>query len=856
MKSKRFFRLMFATTLLGFMAGTLYAEQPWINPEEMKTTVRGIIVDPEGKPVANAEICSDFQDVRTQSDETGRFEMKLQNVSFRQLRVWTSDRSLVALSEYLTVEPKDPETGEIRIPLVSSRKITGKVLDEKGNSLTKAKVWCATINETVTDISETNTQGEFTLFHPSNQPLILVAARDAKAGLDLVRVGEEGGPFTITLTGGVSVRFRIVDENNEPVPQARVATWFFRGKDEKNANPAAMDFMRSTANEQGFVVHEGLPNWTIQPVGFYISDTKTGSKLLSQSMKIDLSTPVAEYDITLIEGVFVRGTVSLPDGSPAAGWHVNLFGENSPQYFTTTDQRGRYSILVQKNLDVDLSVKNPNYYLETQKKPEAAAPIRFDLKSGKDGLSGVDVQLQKPVRVFGKITGNPPLEHTGRIQYFGILQPNPKIAEVKQSKEGTRLQGTVVTENDTYETWLAPGKYVLNFRDRYYGQEPYASVPIEITDQTELEIDFDNTKFVTPLRKVTLRVSQIKDGEELKPAASAQVVFAPVNEEDATSNNRVFWEEFKTDENGELQAELPPCPVRVFVLSSDRRFGAFVPLAEGENETKIELKPTVSARGRLVQENDADQALGNCSVKLAVKEAPGVAWVDTLTDGQGSFAFDGLIPEVEYRFLLPQMPRDWPEIRYSYSWRHIREEIAESGKTMELGTIAGSTSFDVAEMEWAFSQVYHVTEFKTPGALFNEFLSRAKNDKRKILVLFSTYNHESPLFQFLSMDLAYRLFSDPDIKPFTDRYYFLGVATDERNWRGESPYALAKTFVKRHGITEDALEQITLCVFDAEGTLLHTDHLLEVMEPRANTIPMEFRVNKERLLELLDRWSR
>lgn len=856
MKRKNFFGDI-AIPIVFFVSclSTLNAEEPWFNVEDLKTEVCGVILDLRNNPVPGADVRCDFFGTYTQSDEQGRFSLKLQNPEYRRLRVVSSDRTLVALSGFLGPSGKDADTGEYRITLTPPRKLTGKVVDENGTPIPGAAVWSTTVQGT-TDISTTDNNGEFELLHCANSLLQSVAARDAKAGLDLLQINEKqpdknnNGPFTIPLTGGVSARFKVVDENNTPVPQAKVSAWYFQGKDNKSINPAGFEFLGIRTNEQGIAVLEGLPNWTTMPAGFIAFDAKNNPKLLSQRIELDLQNVPPETLFTLSEGVFVRGTVSLPDGSPAPLWNIQLSSLSGGHAKSSkTDFLGRYSILVEKDQDLTLSVQRPDIYSKTE--PAGAASLRHGLETGQEGLSGVDVQLQKPVRVFGKILGNPPPNGKGRISHFNIF-------ELKSGKiDPNYFNGnfTSVDENDHYQTWLAPGKYVLRFRGLTFGHSENVEEKIEITDQKELEINFDNTKYIPRMRPVRLRVALPDLEKDAKAMANAEVVFFQEESENPIEDREFFSQQHRTDENGELQVDLPQYPLRVFVLTSDRRFGACEPVPGEGKEMEIVLQPTVSARGRLMKENEVDQPMKNAAIDISPRGFYYSSYIQKITDEQGNFEFDGLVPGAKYSIRLPIIPRDWPDPKYADSWYSIHEEKAEPGKDMDVGKIFKSTDLGIEEMHWAFVQVYRSTNFKTFEPLFQEYLSRAKNDGRRILVLFSEINHESINGRFVNNYLAWRLFGDADVKPYMARYYFMGIPTDKTPWFGESRIGEAKAFAARHGIPSDAVEQITLCEFDADGKLLNTSNLLDVMEPTADTEQMQFRVNKERLIELLHTWN-
>lgn len=94
------------------------------------TTVSGIVVDPEGHPVAGAEVKS-WPNQETPSDENGRFE--LSNLPPGRLQIWAEAPSF-APSGLILISVKPGESAsEVRVVLRRGGAIECQVLDAEGN---------------------------------------------------------------------------------------------------------------------------------------------------------------------------------------------------------------------------------------------------------------------------------------------------------------------------------------------------------------------------------------------------------------------------------------------------------------------------------------------------------------------------------------------------------------------------------------------------------------------------------------------------------------------------------------------------------------------------------------------------
>ncbi len=857
--------------LLLYLLGAAHAEEPWIDPvQNTPPEIRGTVVDPDGTPVPGAIVRCDFYNIQCETDAEGRFALPIASPQYHRLRVYRPDKSQLALSTFLFQKQAEKETGEFRIPLFPARKLTGKVLDANGNPIPGGTVWCSsTINQEITDIGETDPEGNFVLHHPANHPLGLVAAQKSGHGIDFFSVNEpyppkeglrpeekvargevENGPFTVTLSGAKTVRFKAVDGSGNPLEGIEFSVWVFQKKDDF-LNPVGLDFIRQKTDASGIAVFDWLPNWTLQPVEFAGRLQEPPNRWLPRTLRVELQAPPEELTVVFEPGVFVRGTVRLPDGQPAENWMVTLSPGRGLRFLT--DRRGRYQFYLERNQGFQISVRQWDKETSSPTKtPVGVAPTRFNMNSGESGLERIDIQLQRPTRLFGRVIGNPPQgepEHRSRIR---IGEGNPEFLDSGDDNRAFWNDSShtiLLGEDGTFESWLPSGTFKLYPGDRYPRSNDDVKT-LEITDQPEIRVDFE-LKQISKFRDIVVRLER-PDGSTNKLGKSTVVLF----EQGKESDDEPYMVSENAGEDGTVKFKTPDRAMKILAVTPDNRFGRYAMVAPDQTNLMLNLLPTGSVAGTITNDHKVGEPLVGRKVEARPKGVWGLPARTATTDAKGRFEVSGLVPGVGYELHLPLTPRDWPDtVR---AWRPLQSVKPESSKTVDIGTVSCSPQLDGgSEFSWAFWGLYvsHLggKNFET---LFQELLERGKNENRRLLVLFTENEHDSLYRGFSHVGLAETFYNDPVVAPLFDRFLFMGVPTDKQSHSGEAYYGKAKAFAKRLGVGEDAVDQPTLCVFDTDGKLLHTDTLSEIMEygPIRDGKP-RITVNKPRLIEFLHHWT-
>ena len=212
---------------------------------EAAWTVGGIIVDPDGKPVGGVEVAPSIEfkkrpgdtrqfgsGARATTDATGRWRFDSVPVSMAKVHVEISHPGFMPIRRYLErrefgIEPgRQPSS---KIVLDRGLTVTGKVTDEAGKPIAGALVRTKYFN----DLREARTgpDGVYTLVGCEPKPVHLVVSAIGRA-TDMKELNIEPGmgPVDFRMKPGGTVRIRVLDEQGNPVPKARIFFQQWRGR--------------------------------------------------------------------------------------------------------------------------------------------------------------------------------------------------------------------------------------------------------------------------------------------------------------------------------------------------------------------------------------------------------------------------------------------------------------------------------------------------------------------------------------------------------------------------------------------------------------------------------------------------
>lgn len=237
---------------------------------EAAWSVGGIVADPDGKPVAGAEVRPGIEfkkrpgetqqlgsGARVTTDAAGKWRFDSVPVSMPDVHVSIRHPSLMPLRRRLArrefgIEPgREPSA---RIVLDRGLTVTGKVTDESGKPIAGAMVRTKFGN----DVREARTgpDGVYRLIGCEPRPARIVASAPGRA-MDLKELNIEPGmgPVDFRMKPGGTVRVRVIDEHGNPVPRTRIFFQHWRG----HIRYFEFDHVNQWADDRGIWVWHEAP---------------------------------------------------------------------------------------------------------------------------------------------------------------------------------------------------------------------------------------------------------------------------------------------------------------------------------------------------------------------------------------------------------------------------------------------------------------------------------------------------------------------------------------------------------------------------------------------------------------------
>ncbi len=401
--------------------------------------IRGVVRDPSGAPVANAEVtlklnmAEMMRNVRIEeeegglslpsalSDSQGRFSLSGLEAG---PRVIVARRHDFAESEPYTAEV-EPESDLTEVVLVLRRggRILGKVFNSKGEPATGSTIQVQSGADPLNqNFAKSDSRGEFVVAHlPAGDWNVVHMPRQSGQ-----MRGQDAEADVMSMLGDLQMSsVRVVDGEDVEVvlgaPPKDPVTLF--GEVRHGGAPVAGAFIVLMADGSGgmeamkFVRSDGAGQYRTelrQPGRYMLTIQKLGEAAEQQTVSRSVDVPQTRehrFDIDL-PGGGVRGRVLQPDGQPAAKARVTLFIDGPVKNSTmfgehyseiTTDTDGRYALDWLKPGEYTVAVGGAPF---GGMFGEGTSTSGRQLRSGvvvreNEIVEGIDFKLRKP----GKVTG-------------------------------------------------------------------------------------------------------------------------------------------------------------------------------------------------------------------------------------------------------------------------------------------------------------------------------------------------------------------------------------------------------------------------------------------------------------------
>ena len=629
--------------------------------EASRIVLSGRVVDEQSEGVEGIQVRGLAYTDSTESttDAEGRFILHVLETMLPSLAIVAEDGEHERLGVYKANREAPPNADTpIEIILEVCRDLPVEVADAEGKPAAGAVVG-AIINYAPLVSVVTDSTGKGVLKVPPAATIQTVYAMKRGVGFDyrIVQTPRdeahrsewlESPPIQFQLAPAQSIQIELVDaETESPLVGKEVSLWLLN----KPGEPDSFNFsflpteFRINTDETGIADFKGVPTWHIHPLTFWPNDDQYERERITFDPQKQLS---GKLRVKLNQLVPMSGQVRFADGQPAAEISVSVVGVghamDSFRQVAKTDKQGHFELQVAPNL---------LYMLAVQDEQWAASAIDGLIVRPQVPIEGLEISLQKAIRVFGRVTVGQEdrpvvgqrmsLYQAGRAlqEMEGVELPNPE--NTRYWVQPSVFRNAETDEEGRYEFLVGPGKYTLSGPTQVKHQE------FEIADETEFEFNF-----ASPRPEKGPFAGQVVTGDPQQPVAGAII----------EGKYRTFTGRdlrLRCDEQGRFAGERQLHRTVILAKSPDGKLAGIVEIGPDEDEVTITIGPLASATARLL-DDPTDDPLPDTKVQWGHRvhkgddDAPwetawgGIATTDTL----GKFEIKGLVVGEEYHLNVPR----------------------------------------------------------------------------------------------------------------------------------------------------------------------------------------------------------
>ena len=383
--------------------------------------IGGTVVDPDGHPVARAEVSFGNQTdagsqtypqsddfawpfyVKTITDGQGRWQIN--RVGKEAIRTITGgarhpDFVLVHGPSGDPTVQKQLLAGTYVFTLGRAVVVRGTVKDLNGNPVTDANVVVGDVGMDTSRTSKSQGDGAFSI--PGCQPgrtLLTASAKGFAATTIKVDLADNSSPYDLSLQPGKTLKLRLVDDNGNPIAHADV--WYdnfpnhqYDPDDPEKYAVTQVDFHQTTDKD-------GRLEWDNAPTGDLSFEISASGYLRNDGVKV-LADGI-EHLVTLSQGMTISGTVvdaatglPIPRFRIITGWpDIDLIDHTTNATWSTIDrfwlsfEGGKFQYTYDEQ--VLGGVKDPAYMFKFE--ADGYAPFITRAVPASEGSARFDVAL-------------------------------------------------------------------------------------------------------------------------------------------------------------------------------------------------------------------------------------------------------------------------------------------------------------------------------------------------------------------------------------------------------------------------------------------------------------------------------
>ncbi|MGE5609065.1 MAG: M56 family metallopeptidase [Bacillota bacterium] len=689
-------------------------------PSQKVVRISGRVEDEQGKAVGDVlvESSSGSNRYSTRTTSDGHFALDMPEKEARYAMVWARTRE-GSKQAFVSLESMNRDRLRDVCPILRpAREFAVTVSDDRGQPVVGAWVAAigryAKVGEATTDVA-----GKAILRTPADAPLEYVAAGKPDTGLDYFAfwgkdqaqtdpyrlAPDYSGPLSFVLNGIITVKVRVIDEQQRPLQGVRVYPWLFEKpkKGDYLNSSGALGLLRLT-DAQG-IAEFMIPADNTRQINFWTHlDGYCSPKRWIWNPKF----PTMEVEAQLLRQIRVTGRVVDSSGRPVDGAAIRVFGDGYQfDEFTGTEESaedGRFTINVNPEM----------YYMFVASKGAMVSRAHLQVLR-KEAPAPLDLILEPAMRVYGRVTGGPNTTPIPKAPVTLIQQDYEsyyKLPKEQQFPGGTVGRKAIVpsvfqhaeTDNQgLFEFYVVPG-------DCEYGVETYRGgeqqttrfklpdahqyvlyhYPNEMrssrTEETRMITDGKGVEINLHLTEVKPKPDTLKGRVVLRDSSNT-----PVPEATLSGNpvgHERFFVEGASDRQGNFTVRRGKSDLYLYATTPDKKLQGILLVKPTDDNVTLPIGPTASARGRLLDENG--KVLADRQIDFGLRIAhPGGAFSTsfgghTRTSDDGSFVIEGLVPGFEYSLNVVMEVRDDGHPR---SWRTAGKTKADRPERLELGDL-------------------------------------------------------------------------------------------------------------------------------------------------------------------------
>jgi RNA polymerase sigma factor (sigma-70 family) len=644
-------------------------------PGDEKIVVSGTVVDERGAPVAGALIqakAAMYRTIEVKSDSTGKFELRVPDWPlFGALLAQFSD----GRQGICKLRTDGPKTG-IRIKLQAAREVKVSVVDARGAPVPNCRIELILDNMSTFFPGMTGGDGKAVLRYPAEARPVQVIAYKGGVGFDYVSTlitkhDEERKPLpdavSLKLNGARTVRVQALDKAKRPLPGINIYAWYVQKPGMlEDANLSGCESLFAKTDARGVAVFDWLPVQFENAISF-LCDSPDYSYTHQVSIKPDAA--VADLTTTLLHKGTISGKATWPDGRPASGILIEASGAGSAVH------NGHGRARTRADGAYEMAVNSEEAYIVTVVDERWAAPSHVGVVVRENQpVSDIDFKLSEGTIVRGTVTVGPK-KLLSPDQYLSVRMsggqiPNEIRAPGDEDGHEISFYRTCMTDAaGRYRCCLGPGEYQLELIG--LSREPKN---ISVGQQREIVHDIHMP------RPVWGMLSGKVIDQNGQPVAGATISGAYMQQ--------TFVDiECTSAADGSFKVKRLQVATALYARSAERKLAGIMRIGADDDVVILQIAPTATARGRLVDANGKIIANGRvtCGIQIPLDEAPGSAFRSCFGSSarsgpDGRYTLEYLIPGEKYEVQEPYDEKS-PEISTLGEVKPLNAEPINMGDT-------------------------------------------------------------------------------------------------------------------------------------------------------------------------------